>query len=271
MRSSTPAQIASGLRAPVHLVVGGRALRRQRDRRERARLGHAPGLDDADAVARLEALHQRARHRRAAAHDEPERREVERGLLAVAQHVVPDRRHRRRDRRLLARDHAGERRGLQMPARQHEVGADLPRGVRQAPGVGVEHRHDQQHAVAVVQRVRGAARDARASAARSSGGCRPRPSGCRWCRSCSTWPPRCARRSSARRSRGARRRGALRSAARPCRARSRRRSRPRSRARRSSADRAPWRAAARASPRRSRRGPRRGSRCRRAARGRAGC
>ncbi len=159
MRSSTPAHDPAGLGAPVHLVGRRAALRRQGDRGERARLGHAPGLDDADAVTLLEALHQDARHGRAAAHDQAERREVERGLLAVAQQVVPDRRHRGGDRRLLARDQARERRRLEEAPRQHEVGARLPGGVGQAPGVGVEHRDDQEDAVAVVQRVGGAARD----------------------------------------------------------------------------------------------------------------
>ena len=40
-----------------------------RDRGERARLGHAPGLDHPDAVLGLERLHQRPRHRRTAADD----------------------------------------------------------------------------------------------------------------------------------------------------------------------------------------------------------
>ena len=199
-----------------------RALRRQRDRRERARLGHAPRLDDADAVALLEALHQAARHGRAAARP--------RGGATRGRAWSPRRgagcRSRSSARRAAIvgfslRDHAGERRRLQEAARQHEVGADLPRRVRQAPGVGVEHRHDQQDAIAVVQRVgRRRLRDGERVQPGRAVAVDRRPSGCRWCRSCSTWPRRCALVDRpATRSRAARRRAAPRSAARRGRAR----------------------------------------------------
>src|SRR5262249_9057563 len=55
---------ATRLLAPVHLLLasGLDATRRARQRRERARLGHAPALDDVHAVVLFEALHQRTRH-----------------------------------------------------------------------------------------------------------------------------------------------------------------------------------------------------------------
>ncbi len=41
--------------------------------------------------------------------------------------------------------------GVEEPVRQHQVGAGHQRGVRQPPGVGVEHRHDRQHRFAAAQ------------------------------------------------------------------------------------------------------------------------
>ena len=88
----------AGERPPVHLLRGAEldAARRQRHRRHRAGLGHAPGLQHADAEPLLERLHQRARHGRATAHDPLQRREVDLVVLGVAQEVGPDGGHRAR-------------------------------------------------------------------------------------------------------------------------------------------------------------------------------
>ena len=42
-----------------------------------------------------------------------------------------------------------KRAGLEELLREDEVGTDHPRRVRRAPGVGVEHRHDHRHPVAL--------------------------------------------------------------------------------------------------------------------------
>ena len=51
-------------------------------------------------------------------------------------------------RHLLVLDQLGQRLGLEELARHHQVGAHQHRPVGEAPGVGVEHRHDRHHAVA---------------------------------------------------------------------------------------------------------------------------
>ena len=137
--------------APVDLL--GRpeldSLRWQRHRRERARLGHAPALHDAHAELILEPFDERPRHGRASAEDSLHRREVDRVLLAVVQQVGPDRRHRARAGGLLLLDEARERLGLEEAIRHDEVGTGHPRGVGHTPRVGMKHRDDRQHAVAI--------------------------------------------------------------------------------------------------------------------------
>ena len=63
---------APGLGAPVELLGAPRSHvgRGVADRADRGHLGHAPPLDEAEAVALLEPLHERARQGGAAAHDE---------------------------------------------------------------------------------------------------------------------------------------------------------------------------------------------------------
>ena len=83
-----------------------------------------------------------------------------------------------------------QRLGLQEAAGHEQVGAGHPRRVRAAPhalawNIGTIGQH------AVVPRVRnaGAGLRRRSCAGTWSGASRRRPSGCRWCRSCSTSPP----------------------------------------------------------------------------------
>ena len=80
---------------------------------------------------------------------------------------------------------AASGRGLQEPVRHEQRRAGHERRVRQAPGHRVEHRHHGQHPVRRAEAERLAGSRPASSAGRSSGGCRPRPSGCRWCRRCS--------------------------------------------------------------------------------------
>ena len=149
-----------------------------------------------DAVPLLQRLLQRDRHRRAAAQDQPDRVEPD---VGGARRGSPGRRStpwaRRRTRSgCVSLDEAHQRLGLQPPVGHAQRGAGHQRGVGQAPGVGVEHRHDRQHPV-VEATARARCRcDTPASAATPSGGCRRRPWGCRWCRWCSTSPRRRARR-----------------------------------------------------------------------------
>ena len=75
-------------------------------------------------------------------------------------------------------------------------GAGQERRVRQAPGHRVEHRHDGEHLAGRAEPERLRRCRPASSAGRSSGGCRRRPSGCRWCRRCSTARRRRARRRS---------------------------------------------------------------------------
>ncbi len=63
------------------------------------------------------------------------------------QHVVPDGGDGRAHGRLLGLDEAHQRLGLQKPVRHDQVGPGHQGGVRRAPGVGVEHRHDGQRPV----------------------------------------------------------------------------------------------------------------------------
>ena len=96
-----------------------------------------------------ERLLQRHRHRRAAAQHQPQvLGQVDVVVLVeVGQHVVPDRRHRPGHGRPGLAHEPAQRLGLQPPVRHHQGGAGHHRGVGQAPGVRVEHRHDRQHPV----------------------------------------------------------------------------------------------------------------------------
>ena len=68
----------------------------------------------------------------------------------LGQHAHPDGGHAGGDRDLLLHDEVGERLGRQVGAGHHEAGARGDRGVGEAPGVGVEHRHDRQDAVGLL-------------------------------------------------------------------------------------------------------------------------
>ena len=69
----------------------------------------------------------------------------------------------------------------------HERRRRPPPGVGEAPGVGVEHRHDRAGSTSRLAGTEAVGRSSPPSCAgTSSGGCRRRPWGCPWCRSCST-------------------------------------------------------------------------------------
>ena len=64
------------------------------------------------------------------------------------QHRHPHRRHAGGERDLLVGQQVEHALRVELRAGQDERGADQRRGVRDAPRVGVEHRHDRQHRVA---------------------------------------------------------------------------------------------------------------------------
>ena len=123
------------------------ALKLPVDRAERAGLGHAPGVQDRHPELLLVRLGQRLRHRRAAAQDRPQRRQV--AAVELRQHAHPDRRHAGGHRDPLLLEHRGDRGRRHLRAGQHQLGAGEQRRVPPAPGVRVEHRHHRQHPVAL--------------------------------------------------------------------------------------------------------------------------
>ena len=149
MRSST-----SGIgwpcrtRASRPCVVVQRLVLRPwaRDRGHRRGLGHPPGVQDRHA-RRPVRLRQRPGHGRPAAEDPLHRRQVV--VLQQGQRAQPDRRHARGD---------GDPVALQQPeytlrghvrAGEHHARPGQQPGVRQAPGVDVEHRHHRHEHVAL--------------------------------------------------------------------------------------------------------------------------
>ena len=105
------------------------------------------------AVALLERFDQRARHGGAADVHRADAREVELAGVGVEvlQHAHPDRRHAAGDRDALALKEIDDAGGVEVRARHHHLRADHRRGERHAPGVGVEHRHDRHHRVALAE------------------------------------------------------------------------------------------------------------------------
>ena len=203
MRSSTPGEMRP-VDARQSRSSGVPRLEPGRDRRgDRTGLGHPPGLEDADAEALLEALHQRAR---TAAPPHMTVRSDEKSTSWSLARSAGDR------PRWSAPRHADGGRSLAMNVPAARPGGTGPasRGRRRpatprtaAPGVGVEHRDDRAatRSFSGVRHHR-AVCDRRSSAGTWSGESRRHPSDCRWCRSCNTSPPRRARRPPGTRYRG---------------------------------------------------------------------
>ena len=105
---------------------------------------HACSDRQADLLA--VGLRQRPGHRRAAARDGPQA-EVSRPF-ELGQHAHPDRGHAGGDRDPLGLDQRRPAPRATGRARASPGRRRRPRGVGQAPGVGVEHRHDRQDPVA---------------------------------------------------------------------------------------------------------------------------
>ncbi len=129
--------------------LGGRTIRqpRRRDRARRRQLGHAPACLDGDVEAALDTLHQGRRQRRAAHDDAAERRQRLASGVEVLDQAQPYRRHADGDGDVLRLDQPRQAGPVGLTAGQHQLGADRRHGERQPPGIGVEHRHHDQHAV----------------------------------------------------------------------------------------------------------------------------
>ncbi len=126
--------------------------------RQRARLGHAPGVQHVGAEQVVELLDRGARRGRAAAGDhlELESREVGLGLVRFdpGDEVEPDGRDAERlGDPLVLHQHIKAFR-VELRTGQHHLGARHRPGERQAPGVGVEQRHHHQNGIARGQRQR---------------------------------------------------------------------------------------------------------------------
>ena len=120
------------------------ALVEARRRAERAHLGHAPALDDFDAVLLPEALDHGERHGRAADQGALDRRHLELVLGAVLEQGEPHRRHAGAQGDLLLVQKLVDAGAVELGSGEDQLGAAHRRGIDQAPGIGVEHRHHRQ-------------------------------------------------------------------------------------------------------------------------------
>ena len=118
-----------------------------RSRAERRQFGHPPARLHLGAQALLDPLHQRRRHRCAADQYPLERGQIAAFAFEMLDQTQPHRRHTDAQRNTFRPDQLGEMRALAVTAGQNELAANRRYRERQAPGIGVEHRHDRQHCV----------------------------------------------------------------------------------------------------------------------------
>ena len=132
-------------------VVPGQQLA---DHADGAGLGHAPALHDLGAELVLEALQHGARHGRAAdayALD-AQRARVDVGMrIQVLEQHQPHGGHALREGDLLVAHELVDALAVQVRAGQHQPCAGHGRRIGRAPGVGMEHGHDEHHGLARVQ------------------------------------------------------------------------------------------------------------------------
>ena len=112
-----------------------------------AGLGHAPGLDHADAVLFFQGFHQASGHRGASADHHAQAGEIDFVGFREAEDFIPDCGDSAREGRFFLRDESGQGFGLQEFFGQDDVRARHPGGVREPPGIGVEHGNDHEHAI----------------------------------------------------------------------------------------------------------------------------
>ena len=116
-------------------------------RADRAHLRHAPGVANGDAVILLEGADHVGRTGRAANADEFERRELLVLLAQVLQQAEPNGRHGRRHRHLLGLEEIVDGGAVEPWPRHHHARAAHRAGEREAPRIGVEHRHHRQNRI----------------------------------------------------------------------------------------------------------------------------
>ena len=145
---------AEGRAALLHLLLHARVdigvLHAGRQRAERAKrrgFGHAPGVDDVHFVVLLEGAQDAFRDGGAADQDFLEIGQFQVVGLQVRQQHQPDGRHGGGDRDFLIGQQFVDRGAVHLRAGHHHVGAGRRARHCEAPGIGVEHRHDREHRV----------------------------------------------------------------------------------------------------------------------------
>ena len=138
---------AAALGAPHGLVLGRGVARRNRHTAHGACFGHAPALQHGHAPALAHAADQRGRHGRAAGDDRAEAGHIH-GILEIRlQQIVRQRGHQRGDGGARLPHHRADVCGLEIRPGHDEIRTREPCRKRQPPGIGMEHRGQQQDAV----------------------------------------------------------------------------------------------------------------------------
>ncbi len=130
----------------------------RRRRPERAHLGHSPALAHVDAVTR-KCLDHRRRHRRTARQDPLQSRAAHAGGRKIRLEAEPHGRHAEAVGHALGFEQLVETSPVETRSRQNELGPVHRRGVRNAPGAGVKHRHHRTNHVVGRDRYRIGKRD----------------------------------------------------------------------------------------------------------------
>ena len=115
------------------------------ERADGTHLRHAPAVPYAHAELFRQHLDHRGRASRAADRRRFQRREPELVLLHVVDQIHPYGGHCRGAVDGLRFDQLEEACAVEPRARKHELGTGQRRGVRNSPGVDMEHRHNRQH------------------------------------------------------------------------------------------------------------------------------
>ncbi len=146
-------QVDAKRRAPRRTGVECR-LARHGNGAQRRQLGHSPASLDFDVQPLLHVLDHRARAVRPANDNPLQRRQHPTDDIEMFDHPHPHRMHAHGDGDILVVQQPGQAGAVELRARQHELGSGHRGDERQAPAVGMEHRHRGKHHVAPCQRER---------------------------------------------------------------------------------------------------------------------
>ncbi len=116
-------------------------------RADRAHLGHAPSVNDFDAVIVLIRAQHRFRDGRTAYCDALQGRKLQSVVADIVQQRQLNGRHAGDERHPVAFDQFVEIGAVELRPRHHQFRAAHRRNERDRPGVGVEHRRDRHHHV----------------------------------------------------------------------------------------------------------------------------